>query len=150
MTPRVDTIRERRFVLVWRVVLPVLVAAALVALAVANIAVRATWNEVEDGVLWTAVSDEVVARDVAQGTPAEHAGIHPGDTLLAIDGRAITSPHDVVAAMHRGREGTNLTYTIIRAGSQQIAHVPLAPVPQGSRVLYYLLASVAIFSLLDG
>jgi PAS domain S-box-containing protein len=135
---------------VWRVVLPVGIAALLVSFAVANIAVRTTWNEVEDGVLWVLSGTDVVARAVAEDSPAARAGVEPGDALLAIEGRPISTVNDVVRAMHRGREGQRLTYTVFHAGSQQIAQVPLAPVPQGNRLLYYLLASVAIFTLLVG
>ena len=40
----------------------------LLCLAVANIAQRARWNEVEDGVLWRASGNDVVAAEVAPGT----------------------------------------------------------------------------------
>jgi PAS domain S-box-containing protein len=134
----------------WRVVLPVGIAAFLLSLGAVNIAVRATWNEVEDGVLWVLSGTDVVARAVSEQSPAAHAGVQPGDALLAIEGRPVTSVNDVVQAMHRGREGERLTYTVFHAGSQQVAQVPLAPIPQGNRLLYYLLASVAIFTLLVG
>ncbi|MGE5815917.1 MAG: ATP-binding protein [Acidobacteriota bacterium] len=136
--------------LVWSVVLPVGIAAFLLSLGAANIAVRATWNEVEDGVLWVLSGSDVVARAVAEDSPAARAGVEPGDALLAIQGKPIVSVNDVVLAMHRGREGQRLTYTVFHAGSQQVAQIPLAPVPQGDRLLYYLLASVAIFTLLVG
>ncbi|MGE5803495.1 MAG: PDZ domain-containing protein, partial [Gemmatimonadota bacterium] len=130
--------------------MPVGIAAFLLSLGAANIALRATWNEVEDGVLWVLSGSDVVARAVADDSPAARAGLQPGDAVLAIEGRPVASVTDVVRAMHRGREGQRLTYTVFHAGSQQIAQIPLAPVPQGDRLLYYLLASVAIFTLLVG
>ncbi|HSL20734.1 MAG TPA: ATP-binding protein [Vicinamibacterales bacterium] len=145
-----DTVPTRRGLLFWRVVLPVGVAALLLSLGVANIALRATWREVEDGVLWSPSGGDVVARDVAKSSPADGAGIEVGDTLLAIDGRAVGSVADVVDAIHRGRRGQRLIYTVLRAGSQEVAHVPLGAVPAGNRLLYYLLASVGIFTLLVG
>jgi two-component system, NtrC family, sensor kinase len=148
-TSRVDT-SQGRGRLVWRVVVPVGVAAVLLCLAVANIAVRATWNEVEDGVLWTPVGADIVAREVADASPASAAGLETGDTLLAIDGRAVTSVHDIVAAMHRSREGDALTYTVVRSGSQDVVQIQLAAIPQGNRLLYYVLAAVGIFTLLVG
>jgi PAS domain S-box-containing protein len=146
----VEASKPGRRPLVWRVVLPVGVAAFLLSLGAANIAVRATWNEVEDGVLWVLSGSDVVARAVADDSPAGRAGVEAGDALLAIEGKPVTSVNDVVVAMHRGREGQRLTYTVFHAGSQQVAQIPLAPVPQGDRLLYYLLASVAIFTLLVG
>jgi hypothetical protein len=131
-------------------VLPVGVAALLACLGAANIAVRTTWHEVEDGVLWALSGSDVVARAVAPDSPATNSGIEPGDTLLAIDGRPITSVNDVVQAMHRGREGDRLTYTVFHAGSERVADVSLAPVPEGNRLLYYLLAGVAMFTLFVG
>ncbi len=131
-------------------VLPVGIAAFLLSLGAANIAVRATWNEVEDGVLWVLSGSDVVARAVADNSPASDAGVRSGDALLAINGRPVTSVNDVVQAMHRGRAGQRLQYTVFHAGSQQIAQLALAPVPQGDRLLYYLLASVGIFTLLVG
>jgi hypothetical protein len=149
-TVHVDTSPSRRGLLLWRIVLPVGVAAFLVCLGAANIAVRATWNEVEDGVLWALSGSDVVARAIAPDSPASGSGIQPGDTLLAIDGQPITSVNDVLRAMHRGGDGDRLTYTVYHAGSERVAQVALAPVPEGDRLLYYLLASVAMFTLFVG
>ncbi len=149
-TVHVDTSQSRRGLLLWRVVLPVGIAAVLASLGAANIAVRTTWHEVEDGVLWALSGSDVVARAVAPDSPATASGIEPGDTLLAIDGRPIESVNDVVQAMHRGREGDGLTYTIFHAGTERVADVVLAPVPEGDPLLYYLLASVAMFTLFVG
>ena len=133
-----------------RAVSALVVLVCLLALAVANFSVYASWSEVEDGVLWTSTPQGIAATNVAPGGPAEEAGVAPGDVLLAIDGRAITSVGDVIAAHHAGREGTQLTYTILRLGSREVRSVDLAPVPAGDRTLYFLLAAVAIFSLLVG
>jgi len=136
--------------MLWRVVLPVGVAAALLCLGALNVVLRTTWHEVEDGVLWALSGPDVVAREIAPDSPAGEAGLRPGDTLLAIDGRPVTSVNDVVQAMHQGTEGQRLTYTVLHAGTQQVAHVGLAPVPEGNRLLYYVLAAVGIFTLLVG
>ena len=50
--------------------LPLLVLAVLLCLGAANVASRATWREVEDGVLWIE-QNGVVAAEIAPGTPAE-------------------------------------------------------------------------------
>lgn len=149
MTSRVDISQDRRGLVLWRVVLPVGVAALLLCLAVANVAVQVTWREVEDGVLWMPSGPDVTAREVAPNSPAAGA-VEIGDTLLAIDGRPVTSLQDVVRVMHRGSGGQELIYTVLRAGSQKIAQVTLAPMPSGNRLLYFLLAAVGIFTLLVG
>ena len=53
--------------------------AALLCLGLANVSARATWNEVEDGVLWSARAEGVVATEIAPGTPAEAVGVRPGE-----------------------------------------------------------------------
>jgi predicted metalloprotease with PDZ domain len=60
--------------------------AALLCLAIMNMSARATWTEMEDGVLWTSTGADIVAKEVAPGSPGERAGIRVGDLLLAIDG----------------------------------------------------------------
>jgi len=126
------------------------VVALLLALSAANIFLRVSWHEVEDGVLWTARADGVVAAEVAPGSAASRSRLAPGDILLAIDGAPVDHPEDVLRAMHGAREGTTLAYTLVRAGSQELRQVALAPVPQGHRALYFVLAAVAIFTLLVG
>src|SRR3979490_3195964 len=68
-----------------------------------NVAVRATWHKLEDGVLWEARPEGVVAVEVATRSAAMSAGIRPGDILTAINGdpvealdavdRALGQPH---------------------------------------------------------
>src|SRR5262249_36618103 len=62
----------------------VVVVLGLVALGVANIALHGRWHEVEDGVLWAARAEGVVAREVAPGSAAAAAGVERGDVLLAV------------------------------------------------------------------
>jgi PAS domain S-box-containing protein len=149
----VDSTIVRRGWLLGRVVLPVGVTAGLLCLAVANIALRASWHEVEDGVLWTVrggPGGDVVAQEVAAQSPAAQAGIRGGDVLLAIDGRPVESVGDVLDALHRGRAGATLTYTTLRLRGQEVRQIALAPVPDGNRRLYFLLAAVGVFTLLVG
>src|SRR5919112_5829361 len=90
-----------RFVRAWtRPALPVVVVAVLLCLGAANVASRATWREVEDGVLWRSQPEGVVAADIAAGTPAAAVGLKRGDLLLAIDDTPVQEVADVVAALH--------------------------------------------------
>ena len=126
------------------------VVLVLLGLGLANIYVRATWHEVEDGVLWVSRPDGVTAAELAHRAPAAKAGVRRGDVLLAIDGRPVESPADVVAAAHAGNAETALTYTLLRLGSREIVQVRLAPIPQGNSFLYFILAAVGIFTLMVG
>jgi two-component system, NtrC family, sensor kinase len=130
--------------------LPLIVLSALLCLGAANIASRATWREVEDGVLWTVGDDGVVAADIAAGTPAEAIGVKRGDVLLAIDNQPVQQVADVVGALHAAGNGATLRYTILRLGSSDVIDVRLAPLPGGPGVLYFVLAAVGTFTLLVG
>src|SRR5215210_4274714 len=65
------------------------VVAALLCLAAANIAVRASWDELEDGVLWDDSTGALTAKEIADGSPAAQKGIRKGDVLEAINGVAV-------------------------------------------------------------
>ncbi len=131
--------------------LPLFVLAALLCLGAANIASRATWHEVEDGVLWTARDGGVVAADVAPGTPAATMGLRRGDLLLAIDNQPVQDVADVLAALHESDRESTLRYTILRLGATtDVLDVRLAPLPGGPGILYFLLAAVGTFTLLVG
>jgi len=131
--------------------LPLLVVAVLLCLGAANVASRATWHEVEDGVLWIEQSDgSVVAAEIAPGTAAERVGLRRGDILLAIDNVPVFKVDDVVKALHRADRATTLRYSVVRLETSQPVDVRLAPVPGGDGVLYFVLAAVGIFTLLVG
>ncbi len=127
------------------------VVVALLCLAAANIYVRATWSESEDGVLWsTSPEGVVVAKEIAAGSPGARAGVRVGDILAEVDRAPVDSAADVVARLHRASATESLTYTILRTETRETLRVPLAPIPSGARGLYYVLAPVGIFALLVG
>ncbi len=126
------------------------VVVLLLCLAAANLYVRATWSEPEDGVLWATTPAGVIAQEVAPDSAGARAGIHPGDIVAEIDRQPIDTEADVVAHMHRAANGDALTYTLIRTQTRETLRVPLAPIPSGARALYFMLAPVGIFSLLVG
>jgi two-component system, NtrC family, sensor kinase len=128
-----------------------MVVVALFCLAVANIYVRATWSEVEDGILWTKSPEGVVVvREVAAQSPGGRANVQPGDILEAVNGHPIDSVADVIQELHHASNGQTLTYTISRTRVPELINVTVAPIPSGSRTLYYVLACVGIFSLAIG
>ena len=135
---------------VWGWVAALAVVVALLSLGAANMVVRATWHEVEDGVLWLAGPQGVSAAELADGSAAGRAGMRVGDVLVAIDGHPVDSPADVVDRAHAARAGTVLTYTLLRLGSRELIQVQLAPIPQGNSVLYFVLAALGIFTLVVG
>jgi two-component system, NtrC family, sensor kinase len=133
-----------------RLVVALTFVVTLLGLGAANVALRASWNEVEDGVLWVAGPQGVTAAEVAERSPAERAGVRARDVLLAIDGAPVERPADVLHALHQGESGTRLHYTVLRLGSREVVEIRLAPIPRGSSALYYILATVGMFSLMVG
>src|SRR5262245_37737540 len=100
----------RRFRPFLTVTLPVGVAVVLVCLALLNIAqVRAWRGELEDGVLWERVGTNVVAREIARASAAAKAGVLPGDVLILIDGREVTSERDPITAAEAATPGQRLS-----------------------------------------
>jgi two-component system, NtrC family, sensor kinase len=135
----------------WRrTALPVVVTVCLLALGIANVVSRATTTEVEDGVLWVERAAGVVAAEVADPSSAGRAGVRPGDVLLAIDGQPVEGRDQVFAVQQHSKPGDNHVYTLLRLGTREVAQLQLAPLPDGAGLLYYLLASVGIFTLLVG
>ena len=134
----------------WSRLAILLVTVLLLSLGVANIVIRATWQEAEDGVLWLLRSQGVVAAEIASGSPAEAVGLAEGDVLLAIDGQPVQTVSDVVDALHAQKPGSALQYTLLRLGTRDVIAVQLAPIPNGTAALYYLLAIVGSFTLLVG
>src|SRR5262245_29705581 len=97
-----------------RHVFAVAIVISLTALAVANIAMRGQWHEVEDGVYWGDRVEGVTAVEVAQGSAADRAGIKQGDVLLAINNRPVQSRNEVHESQHQAHEGTRVRYSLGR------------------------------------
>ena len=130
--------------------LPIVVVSLLLCLGAANIAARAAFREVEDGVLWASRAEGVVAADIADSTPAAAVGLQRGDLLIAINDRPIEDPADVVEILHGAGRGETLRYTVLRLGSRDVIDLRVAPIPGGPGILYFLLAGVGTFTLLVG
>jgi len=127
----------------------VAVVAVLVALGIANVAMRAKWHEVEDGVLWAARAQGVTAVEVAPDSAAAVSGVRSGDVLLAVNGVAVETPAEVLEYQHSGITGTTLSYTILRIGSREAFEVSLAESARPAS-MYFVLAAVGLFTLIVG
>lgn len=60
----------------------------------------------------------LVAR-VEEGTPAERAGIEPGDVVIAVNGRSVRSSRDLRNAIGLMRAGSQVELTILRDGKEE-------------------------------
>ena len=115
-----------------RSILPIATALLLLTMGAANIAQRATSDDVEDGVLWLERSAGVVASEVAADSAAERAGIKAGDVLLAVDGQPVTERDQVIAVQLAARAGDRHTYTVLRQGTREVTQVTMAPLRTGA------------------
>jgi PAS domain S-box-containing protein len=131
---------------------PLGVVAVLLCLGVANLAGQATWRPVEDGVLWTAGAGGLLAAEIADPSPGAAAGLRLGDVLLAVDERPIESVAALTAALRESRPGAEVRYTVLRPGpgAPEPLDIRVAPRRGGPAPLYFVLASVGIFTLLVG
>ena len=65
--------------------------------------------------------------DVVHGSPADHAGIRPGDHVLSVEGAPVTgTPLADVLAVLRGRPGTAVSVTYDRDGQQRAVRLTRA------------------------
>ena len=62
-----------------------------------------------------AIVTDVAVLDVAAGSPAQRAGVQPGDVITHADGRRLDSGFDLQAAVQR-RLGADTTWTVDRRG----------------------------------
>ncbi len=132
-----------------RSMLALTVVVTLLGLGIANIAMRARVLEVEDGVLWGNRAEGVTVLEVAENSPAARAGVERGDILLAVNGELVETASEAIAHQQRGREGTTLSYTLVRLGARQALEVTLAPASRPGS-MYFVLAAVGLFTLLVG
>ena len=119
-------------------------------LGIANIATRARWNEVEDGVYWDARPEGVTRRrrcGRARRAPAPES-LRATSCSPSTVSRS-SSRGDVIAFQHQAGAQAPLSYTLLRLGARQALDVTLAPAsPSGS--MYFVLAGVGLFTLLVG
>ena len=59
----------------------------------------------------------VVVESVRPGSPAEDAGLAPGDVILEVDRRPITSADQFVAAVHANSEGNDMLLLVWSKGN---------------------------------
>ena len=107
------------------------------------------------GVRWDDAPTGVVAADVFPGSPADDAGVRPGDRLVAVDAEAVGVAADAEARTERAA-GTIQALRLDRGGEAHTVGVPVARYPTflypRSRILWtgaaWAFAVVAFLHLL--
>jgi putative serine protease PepD len=72
------------------------------------------------------------APPVVPGSPADKAGLQPGDVITAINGNAITSTEQFIATIDKYAPGDKVTLTIRRGGQTHQVTVTLGTRPRSS------------------
>jgi S1-C subfamily serine protease len=67
---------------------------------------------------------------VTPGGPASHAHVAPGDILIAIAGKPLTTVEDLFTALRQRRPGETVTLQLVRGGKRQSVEVRLSDKPQ--------------------
>lgn len=73
----------------------------------------------------------VMVVDVFPGSPAQAAGMEPGDVITQIDGHQILTPRDVRTAIAGKHPGDQVQLQFQGSGTSYTAKVPLASPPAG-------------------
>jgi len=60
-------------------------------------------------------------------SPAEKAGLYPGDRLVSVEGKEITKIKDIHHALEQKGWGNDITFTIMREGMEKKITVKLPP-----------------------
>ncbi len=68
------------------------------------------------GMLLGVQAGRVMVQEVYEGSPAEAAGLRPGDALLSVDGRAAGPPPENVVKLIQGPAGTLVNIQVQRGG----------------------------------
>ena len=77
------------------------------------------------------VEQGLLVQDVSPGSPAERAGLEPGDVLVELDGEPIARVEDLVAVLFRRSPGDEAELAFVREGERREARVTLAERPDG-------------------
>ncbi|WP_459642746.1 S1C family serine protease [Kineococcus sp. NUM-3379] len=64
---------------------------------------------------------------VAPGGPADRAGLREGDVVLAVDGRPVTTPEELIVAIRSREPGDTVRLLVRRGGTEQERAVVLDP-----------------------
>jgi S1-C subfamily serine protease len=76
-----------------------------------------------------AVSEGVLITQVVPGSPADQAGLAPGDVITGFEGKEIATTEQLIRAIHTAEVGQKVEITFWRGETENITEVILAESP---------------------
>ncbi len=76
------------------------------------------------------VKKGVLVADVVPDSPADKAGIKPGDVIQEVNGQTVETPFDLKEAVLKTQIGEKITLTLIRGGKKIKVELVTAPKPE--------------------
>ena len=110
-------------------VLPQLRARGRVSRGYMGVALREVDNDIERS-LKLPVNHGAMVQDVTEGSPAERAGLHPYDVVVALDDQPITNDDQLIREIAARAPGSAARLRLVRDGHEQAVTVKLAERPQ--------------------
>jgi S1-C subfamily serine protease len=82
------------------------------------------------GVRLPGKDDAPVIQSVAEGSPAEKAGVRPGDVIVSFDGQPVRDTVDIISLVARKREGDKASLVLRRDGAETTAEITFFRMPK--------------------
>jgi uncharacterized iron-regulated protein len=87
-------------------------------------------KRVRMGVRLTGRDDAPVVQSVAEGSPAEKAGVRPGDVIVSFDGQPVRDTTDIIYLVGRKREGDKVALVLLRDGAETHVEITFLRMPK--------------------
>jgi uncharacterized iron-regulated protein len=87
-------------------------------------------KRVRMGVRLPGKDDAPVIQSVAEGSPAEKAGVRPGDVIVSFDGQPVRDTVDIISLVARKREGDKAALVLRRDGAETTAEITFFRMPK--------------------
>lgn len=71
----------------------------------------------------------LVVLEVVEGSPAQRAGLQAEDVILAVDGKALSEPRDLIAHLNQKKPGQRVQLRVLRAGQTRNLDLTLSTMP---------------------